>query len=527
MRALFALFGRSLREDVRARLPAILRATLVLIILLIVWSNQRSFTSHTAPGREFLLMTLLANLGFLAVAALSNFASAITEEKEDETLTLLRMTNLSPLAILFGKSTTRLVGALLLLAVQIPFTLLAITLGGVHRDQILGSYAVLGATTFFLCNLALLCSVICRTTARAGLLIGVVGAILYVALPIIFEVSGGGARFGGSVPVQTFWQEFCTWGLEMNPMYALVMIQERQGGFLVGKHVTSALSGGLLCFLLAWLLFDRFTATAGESTGRRKRKARSEGSSRKSRASRPSIRRPLAWKDFHFLIGGWRGLFFRFFACAVVFFGAYVFVAWERGRWPGPYQDLYFWRVVGQICLFFAFIGFILDLGFAASRIFGEERRSLTLGGLAGLPRTTGWLIRQKFMGCLPVLLPSAALFGFGFCIQAYVRSVNGYGWGLIDNERDVVALFYAFSQAMLAPVLIADLSLRLRRGAMPAGIAIVVGWNIFTAILMDLVGPRDVETVALFFDACLCLVAAVILAVLVYRGIPRAAAAD
>ena len=33
----------------------------------------------------------------------------------DETLTLLRMTNLSPLAILFGKSTSRLLGALLLL----------------------------------------------------------------------------------------------------------------------------------------------------------------------------------------------------------------------------------------------------------------------------------------------------------------------------------------------------------------------------------------------------------------------------
>src|SRR5205085_1688371 len=124
--ALFALFGRALREDVRARLPSILRAALALIILVIVWSNERDFARHVAPGREFLLATLMANLAFLGIAAPGVFASAITEEKEDETLPLLRMTNLSPVAILFGKSTARLLGALLLLAVQIPFTLLAV-----------------------------------------------------------------------------------------------------------------------------------------------------------------------------------------------------------------------------------------------------------------------------------------------------------------------------------------------------------------------------------------------------------------
>ena len=44
MRALFALFVRSLREDTRARLPILMRATLVVVILLVVWANQRDFT---------------------------------------------------------------------------------------------------------------------------------------------------------------------------------------------------------------------------------------------------------------------------------------------------------------------------------------------------------------------------------------------------------------------------------------------------------------------------------------------------
>jgi hypothetical protein len=88
------------------------------------------------------MMVMFLNAGFIGIAALSIFPAAISEEKEDETLTLLRMTNLSALSILFGKSTSRFIGAMLLLAVQIPFTLLAITLGGITFSQIAAAYAV-------------------------------------------------------------------------------------------------------------------------------------------------------------------------------------------------------------------------------------------------------------------------------------------------------------------------------------------------------------------------------------------------
>ena len=83
-------------------------------------------------------------------------------------LGLLRMTDLNPLSILLGKSTSRLCGALLLLAAQFPFTLLAVTLGGVSARQIVAAYLALGAYTFFLCNLALLASVVARRTGQAA-----------------------------------------------------------------------------------------------------------------------------------------------------------------------------------------------------------------------------------------------------------------------------------------------------------------------------------------------------------------------
>lgn len=58
-----ALFLRSVRENARARLPPIPRATLVLVILLILWANERDFTRRSAPDREILAshFTLAAN----------------------------------------------------------------------------------------------------------------------------------------------------------------------------------------------------------------------------------------------------------------------------------------------------------------------------------------------------------------------------------------------------------------------------------------------------------------------------------
>ena len=521
MRALFALFQRSLREDTRARLPPILRATLVLVILLIIWGNQSNFANRSAPGREFLGMALFANLGLIAIATLGIFSSAITEEKEDQTLTLLRMTKLSPLAILFGKSTTRLIGALLLLAVQVPFTLLAVTLGGVGLAQVLGSYAILGATTFFLCNLALLCSVTCRTTIRAGLWTGCIAGMVYAVLPVIGIATALQRMRPGSLSPQTMWEYIATWLTEANPIYSLALLLfERSAAAPVAKHAVLNLSAGLWCFLLSWLLFDRFCATSGEVVLRGKRTSGGNRGIWRVR-SRPSIKRSLAWKDFYFLIDGLRGLYIRFALCGLVFFGVYAFRRWVN---DDSIASAYFWRRVGTMTWFLAIVMFAVDVGLIASRIFGEERRNLTLGSLLTIPRTTGWLIRQKLLGCLPVVVPSIALFELGLWL-AQRGPWNDYRGTLSTN--DWIAIFYIGSQALFLPVLIAYLSLKIRRGGLPAGITIVIAFNVFTAVLMDLSHRGSTESVILAAMGIVSCVMATILAAMSCRAIPRAGAAD
>jgi len=388
---------------------------------------------------------------------------------------------------------------------------------------VLGAYAILGAETFFLCNLALLCSVVCRTTVRAGAWTAAMCGLLFAVLPyVLSETILNQTSFPNPSP-QTISEQLGVWILEVNPGFALVMlIEERNAGRLIAENIALTLTAGTVCFLLSWSLFDRCCATAGETIGLRRRRSAAAFSTSRLLRGRPSIRRPLAWKDFHFMIGGWRGLGIRTLFAGIAFLGIYAWARLEYG--VDQAFRVFFWREVGRTTALVATFAFAGELALTASNIFGDERRKLTLGGLAGIPCTIGWLIRQKVFGCLPVLVPSVMLFAIGFLLNTESQP-ESYG-PIRIGERDAVVLLYFFVQLLLLPVLVADLSLRIRRGAMPAGIAILVAGNILTAVLMIAVGGSN-ELDMLLFAAVAAFVIAIVLAADVCRRIPRAAAAE
>ena len=182
---LLALFIRSLREDSRQKLTYIARSGLVVVILLFLFSVQSSMGWANAPGLEFFTIVIGIDFIFVLLAAVSYFCSAISEEKEEMTLGLLRMTNLNPLSILLGKSTSRLCTAILLFGAQVPFTMLAITLGGISLHQVFAAYLAVAAFLVLISNLALLASVICRRTAGAAVFTGISIAFFFAFLPFL------------------------------------------------------------------------------------------------------------------------------------------------------------------------------------------------------------------------------------------------------------------------------------------------------------------------------------------------------
>jgi hypothetical protein len=542
-RPLLALFLRSLQDDPRSRLPIMLRAGMVALVLLFLWGNQRMFSEYSgAPGRDFFMMVAMINCCFVGVAALSIFSSAITEEKEDQTLPLLRMTNLSVLAILFGKSTSRFCSAMLLLAVQIPFTLLSITLGGVRMEQIVAGYAVIAGTTFFLCNLSLFCSVYCRTTVRAAMLVGVVGVILYIVLTyfaffIAFRGFNGRAMLmSPSDWVEQFWAVI----VAANPLYAIAQVLSTGGGGSILKwHLWFTIGSGLLFFLLSWMLFDRLCSDTGETVHRMSRKRKNGRPRRWTHVTRPWTRFPLAWKDFFFSSGGRIGFYVRFALVAALFVtaAALVFRPLEQNRSFYSYRG---WREVGEIGAIFAMIGAGIELLLIAGRIFGTERRLQTLSSLVTLPWSVGKIIRQKLFGALPVLLPWMMLGGLSlyFAFEGVWEDValglreffEHFNWERYGD--DLMIPIYVSLQAVVAPMLIAWLSLRMKRGALPTGIVILVIWNVLFAIMVDEtnlwamgVSRRFAEVMALFVGCAISLIAIVLVGFRIYRGVPRAAA--
>ena len=308
--SLTALFVRAMRQDNRKITTYVTRFAVVGMVLFLLAVNQQSFRfGGGAPGLYVFQNVTLLNLAIIFFVGLGYFAAAITEEKEDGTLGLLRMTNMSPLAILLGKSTSRLITILLLLATQLPFISLAVALGGVSLHQILFCYLVLGAFTFLLGNLALFFSVICRrTTTAVGATLGVLFTFL-VILPFIANLLE--ELFGVTLGLRTLW----LWIVTISPFSSLDQIFDLQARDYSYSQPLWNVGLGFAFFFLSWVLFDVFNQGEGRNAtpkaSKFKRSQKAERASNHLRYPRPGIH-AVAWRDFYFQGGGLNRLILSF-----------------------------------------------------------------------------------------------------------------------------------------------------------------------------------------------------------------------
>ena len=102
------------------------------------------------------------------------------------------MAHIGPTAMLVGKSVPRLTGAMLVLFAQFPFTLLAVTLGGVLRHQIVAGYTTLLAYLVLVAGLGLIFSVLCRTSMAAARGVVIVLGIFLILPPIVDDAFRSG-----------------------------------------------------------------------------------------------------------------------------------------------------------------------------------------------------------------------------------------------------------------------------------------------------------------------------------------------
>lgn len=432
---LLTLFNRSMRVDLRGWKGHTFRIAFAAFIYVSLLMASATSFRFGAPGLRFFSSICYLNLFFIFLAGCSFFATAITEEKEEDTLGLLKMAGMNGGSILLGKSTSRLAASILLLVIQVPFLLLAITLGGVLYWQIWAAALSLLGFLIFTANAGLFFSVICR---RSGTAVGwtaiiVIGRFVF---PSIWSVAA--ARIPWPAPWVTYVNDATLWFGQTNPFRRLGEIMST--GFskpLICPQVVFDGVASIVLFGAAWLLFDRFTQSGHSSTPARGLLVRRRGRLGYFSAGR-AWSNAFFWKEFYFLAGGKAVMTIKFVVYGLIAIGFAAFNFWDpMGIFYGNTGliDLDF---VGGALALSMLLTMTLELAVASSRLLHDEWQWKTLEMLLLLPVSVGKIGWSKIAGAMMGLIPSLSYMTLAIFLSEDVREVafeiifKPVGWAVI-----------------------------------------------------------------------------------------------
>lgn len=496
-----ALLGRSMKLDARQLPPNLFRLGFVLALYGALLIAQLEAGSFGAPGLRFFQNIAWLNFLVILFSGVTYFSTAITEEKEEATLGLLRMAGISPIGILLGKSTSRLISALILLTIQVPFTLLAITLGGATLDQILAAYVALGAFIIFLANAGLFSSVICARGGTAAALTCFWVALYFIMPWFAYYISSEIRTAGGPTTTISKWVVATSDVLQQTSV-ASELSQIVSSGYgdlsdvlpvnedgqpisswswavwqirfkmLATTQVISNIIGGLLFFAISWILFDRLTRyeRPGFVAERNLFMPLKIGRAQRSPLGQ-AWQNPLIWKDFYFVAGGPRWLFFRQLLIWIVVIVLYFWMSFAGAFGSGSYFEL---DQLFAIALTIFILVLIIEASIYSSRIFQTELQNQTLSALLMLPCSVAYLGYSKAVGCLLGLIPTCISIFFAW---VGILASSAYVDRTLESTFEVLGQPIVWCGVTLVVVflnLVTTISLFLKWGALPLSFVIV-----------------------------------------------------
>ncbi|NLW50885.1 MAG: hypothetical protein GXY85_08615 [Candidatus Brocadiaceae bacterium] len=499
--AIAPFFLQSLRSDARSGKTYLVRAVMAAFLLLMLVSVHERWQYVAAPGLDLFSSIVWTTAFITCLAGPFYFASVITEEKENKTIGLLKMTALRPAWILMGKSTSQMIAAGMLLLTQVPLVLLSVTLGGVSLRQIAAAYCALAAHLVLVANLGMLFSTLGRTLKRAvtGTSVCLLGFFLLVPLGqhMLGNLVGRGSLSASGLVYRTL-EPLLRWANDSSVFTrGREVLSTGFSGSPIGFQVLTNLGAGGVFFLLAWAVFDRCTRDHQAGTpGRgllfmRTSRLRGFGAGRAWRSA-------LVWKDYHFLVGGKGFALVKFLLLGALLGGIYLLQ--RLSGYPPNAEEF------GDMTLGIMIAIIALQLVAFHERILGSERRWHTLPNLLMLPCSAWGLVWRKLLGCLLGLLPDLLWFGFGARLHFD---------GLVDLLEEVLSepgAWYALGAYAVLLQLALYLPLRVRRGALLLAFVLwIAGLHAGAAIVMSLTGGYGSE------DTFLGLLAALVFALAVF----------
>lgn len=494
---LLALLGRSLRTDSRSWLIHILRLLLALSIYTVLVYVSATSAKFGAPGLRFFQAFVWLNTIFLTLAGIGFFSTTISEEKEEETLGLMKMAGINPLGILLGKLGGRLFQSFLLIMIELPFMMLAVTLGGVTTNQVCGVFLGLIGYLSLLAGLGVLCSTVAPSNRQAASLTSLALLMWTLGTWGAIEIHRRLTQYG-ILSSSSFWSQ----GLEGIGSMSIFL---RIGEILTSSfnespwsiQVVSNLILGGLCFALSWGVFSACTEFVTTERTSRGLLAQVKSPLRWFSPGRP-FWNPFFWKDFFFAGGGYGMILTRAIGYSLLIISIMI----PDLVWYGFMAHAFHTSI--QYCLVALLILVFLEISILSARVIHDEVRGQTLVSLVMLPHRLWFIVYSKLAGALLSAWPGAVwLLG----LSAGTTAGRFHAGEFLQYP----AGYFFLSHFLLAAHLSAVAALSLRWGCVPLGIggAIASLFGIISIFESNQIGPHHQDVwygtvgVSLFCLAC------------------------
>lgn len=474
-----AFTARSIRQESRLMLHHLLRGGVALSVLMALFLQSASSALYGAAGLNFYGSICFLVYWFLTLTGNLYFSVAIAEEKDEDTLPLLRMTGVSEFALLLGKSIPRLAIVILILLVILPFSMLSITLGGLTLRQIVASQICFLCYAFFLCQAGLLAGTIARSGKRAFQVSVVIWFVFELGYLVIYLLAEAFREYR-STTASHMLEQVAEWLKERSLLMTLgnALHLDDTDSLLMPQCLFQLISGGVL-FLLCWLVFERFTRAAmGQDNSSPSVLSQLMSRSGGQRKSFTVTGNALSWKTWRFLSGGIRGLALRAIITPPLAFGIPFSIAAVYHENPEP--------IVFAVSLWLtAAILWTVDLSRQIGRVLNDEVYRQTISSLSMLPMSTAEIVNRLIFGIIPSLLPNIFWFVVGVVIHISLMSST-------PNDRFyeifVEPWFWHFlSWVMVTLFLGLYMSTQLRYGGVL--IAVALAWFAGPFLMMILFG--------------------------------------
>lgn len=467
-----AFLVRSLRQEARLASHHFFRGALAATIFLLLCLGIYTYSTRGGVGGNIVWRVLYSCYWFVTLLGGIYFSSSIVEEKEEQTLPLLKMTGASAAAILLGKSVPRLTSVLLLLLVIAPFIFLSVTLGGVYTKGVFVTMLAIIIYAVMISQIGVLCSVISRDAQRAFSKTLVIWGLLefmptwgYLGYQACLAWIDVGSLEAAELAVNSpdsgwFTSAMASLALWFND--ASLFGQERilggnlsimLGGFttyqLWTPQMTFHLTIAAICFVLSWLSFEFFTSRViaeGPSATVKKTISR----------ARPWSR-ALVWKSWQHQGGGWLWNLIRLLLVPALIASIAGVVVWATDEREYLYP-------IGISLMICGVIFVIAHVAILFGRLFNTEVKEKTVSSLLLLPVSPHRVVGDTLLGMVPAVLASLSPLLIGFLVVLFEG--NRRGWSSPTFHEDI--WFYQMIMLGITSVMIGvRLSIRMTYGGM------------------------------------------------------------